>query len=100
MANKGLLYSTGNYSQYFLIVYKGKESGKEYICIYLNHTVVHMKLTQNSKSTYFNKKIKFKKTFFFPFIFPMIYILPPDYLMSMHHVLQDTFLGKKKAVKR
>ena len=51
MTNKGLLYSTGNYTQYFVIVYKGKESGKEYICIYLNHTVVHMKLTQNSKST-------------------------------------------------
>ena len=50
MTNKGLLYSTGNYTQYFVITYKGKESGKEYICIYLSHTFVHMKLTQNSKS--------------------------------------------------
>ena len=26
-----LLYSTGNYTQYFVITYKGKESEKEYI---------------------------------------------------------------------
>ena len=30
--NKDLLYSTGNYTQYFVIKYKGKESEKE--CIY------------------------------------------------------------------
>lgn len=29
--NKGLLYSTGKYTQCFIIVYKGKESEKEYI---------------------------------------------------------------------
>ena len=29
--NKDLLYSTGYYTQYFVITYKGKESGKEYI---------------------------------------------------------------------
>ena len=28
--NKGLLYSTGKYSQYHIINYKGKESEKEY----------------------------------------------------------------------
>ena len=27
--NKDLLYSTGNYTQYFVITYKGKESEKE-----------------------------------------------------------------------
>ena len=42
-SNKDLLYSTGNYTQYFIITYKGKESGKEYIyicthiyCIYIS----------------------------------------------------------------
>ena len=31
ITNKDLLYSTGNYTQYFVITYKGKESEKEYI---------------------------------------------------------------------
>ena len=31
--NSDLLYSTGNYTQYFVITYKGKESEKEYICM-------------------------------------------------------------------
>ena len=31
--NKGLLYSTGNYIQYLVITYDGKESEKEYIYI-------------------------------------------------------------------
>ena len=30
---KNLLYSTGNYIQYLVITYNGKESVKEYICI-------------------------------------------------------------------
>ena len=30
--NKDLLYSTGNYIQYLIINYTGKESGKEYCC--------------------------------------------------------------------
>ena len=30
-SNKDLLRSTGNYIQYFVIMYHGKESGKEYI---------------------------------------------------------------------
>ena len=31
ITNKDLLYSTGNYTQYFVITYKGKESDKEYM---------------------------------------------------------------------
>ena len=31
ITNRDLLYSTGNYTQYFVITYKGKESEKEYI---------------------------------------------------------------------
>ena len=32
--NKDLLYSTGNYSQYLVIIYNGKESEKEYVYMY------------------------------------------------------------------
>ena len=35
MKNKDLLYSTGYYTQYFIIIYKGKETKKEYINIYI-----------------------------------------------------------------
>ena len=31
ITNENLLYSTGNYTQYFTVTYKGKESEKEYI---------------------------------------------------------------------
>ena len=31
MIKKDLPYSTGNYTQYFVITYKGKESEKDYI---------------------------------------------------------------------
>ena len=56
--NKDLLYSTGNYTQYFIIIYKGKESEKNrYICIYNNHFAVHLKLTQYCKSTICQLKI-------------------------------------------
>ena len=34
--NKDLLYSTGNYTRYFAITYKGKESEKEYIDTYIH----------------------------------------------------------------
>ena len=35
ITNKDLLYSTGNYTQYFVITYKGKEYEKNrYICMY------------------------------------------------------------------
>ena len=33
--NKDLLYSTGNYTQYFVITYMEKESEKEYTYIYV-----------------------------------------------------------------
>ena len=33
--NKVLLYSTENYIHYLVITYIGKESEKEYICIYM-----------------------------------------------------------------
>ena len=33
--NKDLLYSIGNYIQYLVITYNGKESEKEYIYIYI-----------------------------------------------------------------
>ena len=34
-SNKGVLCSTGNYSQYFIITYKGKESEKGYIHVHI-----------------------------------------------------------------
>ena len=33
--NKDLLYSTGNYTQYLVITYNGKESEKECIYVYI-----------------------------------------------------------------
>ena len=33
--NKVLLYSTGNYIQFFVITYMGKESEKEWIYVYV-----------------------------------------------------------------
>ena len=38
MANKDLLYSTGNSTQYSVMTYMGKESKKDcrYICIYIS----------------------------------------------------------------
>ena len=33
LTNKDLPYGTGDYAQYFVITYKGKESEKEYIFI-------------------------------------------------------------------
>ena len=37
--NKDLAYSTGNYTQYFVITYKGRESKKDYI--YIIHIYTH-----------------------------------------------------------
>ena len=62
---KQLLYSTGNYTQYLVITYNGKESEKEYIyyiiyiklnlniCIYIkmNHSPVYLKLAQHCELT-------------------------------------------------
>ena len=47
--NKDLLYSTGNYTQQFVITYKGKES--ENTCIKLNHCAIDLELTLRCKST-------------------------------------------------
>ena len=33
MPNKDLLYSIGNYTQYLVITYNGKESEKQYLCV-------------------------------------------------------------------
>ena len=54
--NQDLLYSTGNYTQYFVITYSGKESYKEYMCVYiihtyLNHFAPHLKLTHHCNLT-------------------------------------------------
>ena len=51
--NKDLLNSTGNYIQYLIITYNGKESEKEYIYIYIymNLFAVRLKLTQHCKLT-------------------------------------------------
>ena len=45
-----LLYGTGNYIQYQVITYNGKESEKEYTHMELNHFAIHLKLTQHCKS--------------------------------------------------
>ena len=55
--SKVLLNSTGNYIQYLVITYNGKESEKEYIYIKLNHFAVYLK---HCKSTI----LQFKKNFF------------------------------------
>ena len=33
--SKNPLYSTGNCTEYLVIIYNGKESGKEYVCVYV-----------------------------------------------------------------
>ena len=35
MASRGLLYSTGNCTQYSVTTYVGKESEREWICVYV-----------------------------------------------------------------
>ena len=53
MTRTYLLYSTGNYIQYLVKTYNGKESKKErlYVQVQLIHFAVHLKLTQHRKST-------------------------------------------------
>ena len=48
-ANRDLLYSTGNSTQYFVMFYMGKESEKEWmsVCIQLTHFLVQKKLSQH-----------------------------------------------------
>ena len=51
-----LLYGSGNYVQYLVITYNGKES--ENICIYLTEPLaVHVKLIQYCKSTIILKNL-------------------------------------------
>ena len=56
------MYSTGNYTQYLIITYNGRECKKKR-CIYryLNHFAIHLKLIQHCKSTIFQYKLKKKK---------------------------------------
>ena len=51
--NKDLVYSTGNYTQYFLITNMRKEFEKEYIYVKQNHSATDLKLTQHCKLTMF-----------------------------------------------
>ena len=57
---KVLLCNTENYIHYlatiFTILYNGKESEKEYIHLYLNHSTVHLK-HNTVNHLYFNKKM-------------------------------------------
>ena len=54
------MHSTGKYTQHFEIIYKGKESEKECVCvcIKLNPCDVHLKLTQHYKSAILQFKRK------------------------------------------
>ena len=53
ITNKDLVYSIGNYTQYFVIIHKGKYS--VCVCVYIyikpNHFAIHLKLLQHCKST-------------------------------------------------
>ena len=51
MSNKDLLYSTGKSSQYSVVTYKGKESEKKVIYVFVKiiHVAVHLKLIQHCK---------------------------------------------------
>ena len=56
--HKNLLYGTGNYTQYLITTYKGKESEKIQKSIY---KLSHLKLTQHGKSTILQLKKKKKQ---------------------------------------
>ena len=57
IVNKHLLYSTGNFTQYSVITYMGKESEEEaiYLPMWLSHCVVHLKLAQTVNQLYANE---------------------------------------------
>ena len=61
--NKDLLYSTGNSTQYSVMIYMGKESKKEwkYVYAWLIHFAVQQKVTQHCKSTGLQLKKKRQK---------------------------------------
>ena len=44
--NKVLPYSTGNYIQYPVINYNGKEYGKEYVCVYI-YIYIYMYISES-----------------------------------------------------
>ena len=44
--SKFILCNTGNYIQYLIVIYNGKESVKEYVYIYVYLCYIHLKLTQ------------------------------------------------------
>ena len=48
MSNRDLLYTTGKFTQYYVITYAGKESEKEWIYVYVQliDFAVCLKLTQ------------------------------------------------------
>ena len=48
--NKDLLYSAGNYTQYFVITYKEKESEKEYVYIILIYAYFTIVMLGNTPS--------------------------------------------------
>ena len=56
--SKDLLYSTGNYNQYFVITYKRNESEKEYIymCVYI-YIYTHTHTTESLSCTPETNKI-------------------------------------------
>ena len=60
LINKDLLYSTGKYTQYFVISSKEKESEKEYIHM---HTYTHISLCciPENNTTLYIKYFNFKK---------------------------------------
>ena len=55
LANGDLLYSTGNSTQYSVMICVGKESKREWMCVHvwLNHFVLWQKLSQPCKLTIF-----------------------------------------------
>ena len=52
-----LLYSTGNYSQYPVITYNGKESEKEYIYIFIHNCIILLYTRNTVNQLYFKKYI-------------------------------------------
>ena len=60
--NKVLQYSTGNYVQYLVITYNGKESKKEPIYIKLNHSAVYLTHCKSTILQQYNSQTKKKQT--------------------------------------
>ena len=60
MASGDLLCSTENCTQYSVIIYVGKESERQWICVYvsLNHLVVRQKYHNSVHQLYFDKNFK------------------------------------------